>query len=73
MEKATEETAVNLMQLMLDEDWVREAVRIEEETGCDMGAGFDLGVITFECRGLVCPLFYRYLTPIREGDFPTSN
>ncbi|MCL1475595.1 hypothetical protein [Argonema antarcticum] len=43
MEKATEETAVNLMQLMLDEDWVREAVRIEEEAGCDIGAGFDLG------------------------------
>lgn len=38
MEKQTEETAVNLMQLMLDEDWVREAVRIEEEAGCDIGA-----------------------------------
>ena len=38
MEKQTEETAVNLMQLMLDEDWVREAVRIEEEAECDIGA-----------------------------------
>lgn len=38
MEKLTEETAVDLMQLMLDEEWVREAVRIEEEAGCDIGA-----------------------------------
>ena len=43
MEKLTEETAIDLMQLMLDEEWVREAVRIEEEAGCDMGAGFELG------------------------------
>lgn len=40
MEKLTEETAVDLMQLMLDEEWVREAVRIEEE------AEYDIGVVT---------------------------
>lgn len=43
MEKQTEETVVDLMQLMLDQEWVREAVRIEEEAGCDIEAGFELG------------------------------
>ena len=33
----------NLMDLLLNEKWLREAVRIEEEADCDLGAGYDWG------------------------------
>ena len=33
----------NLMDLTLDDEWLEQAVRLEEEAGCSVSAGFDWG------------------------------
>ena len=38
----TQET-FNLMALTLDDEWLEETVRLEEEAGCSASAGFDWG------------------------------
>lgn len=39
---ATKNT-INLMALANDEEWLKEAIRIEEECGGEISAGYDLG------------------------------
>ena len=43
LERQVYEQTGNLMNLLLDEEWLREAVRIEEEANCDLGAGYGWG------------------------------